>query len=181
MRITCYATIFSILYALVCGTQNGFSFRRKQSHITLNKISNDVKCLEDIRISGNTLNNYGKFACLKAKANKQQNIANKKFNFLNPFTVVYNYNGVNFRNQPDGSILLKCHVPRPAISLINHWYVVVAWEQKTDTCTVLGAEVTQRYGPPQVCATANEPSKKYKFTQLFSGPLRANRHKNQHH
>lgn len=117
MRITCYATIFSILFALVCGTPNKFTFHRKKPQITLNTIPNDVKCLEDIRIPRDNLNKYGKHACLKAKANKQQNMVNKKFNHFNPFTVVYNYNGVNFKNQPDGSILLTCHVERPVISL----------------------------------------------------------------
>ncbi|RKF74014.1 hypothetical protein GcM1_241043 [Golovinomyces cichoracearum] len=180
MRITCYAAIFSILYALVCGSRDIFMFGSKKPQIIMKKISNDVKCFKDIRIPEENMNKYGEYACLTGKANKQKNHADKKYNILNMSKVVYNYVGVNFPNPPDGSILLECHVSRPVLSIKNHWSVIAAWQKHTNTCKVLGAESTQRYGPPQLCAVANEPGKKHKLKQKISRPFRADRHKNQH-
>ncbi|RKF78511.1 hypothetical protein GcM3_063018 [Golovinomyces cichoracearum] len=163
MRITCYATTFSILYALVCGTKTESMSGRRQPHITLNKISKDVVCLEDLRLSRNDMNISGKSGCLKVLANKQQKQANEKFNIPLPSIVVRNYKGTNFQNQPDGSILFECHSKNPKFSIRNHWYAVAAWNQETKTCTVLGAEMIKRTGEPQVCVTANGPRKSYKF------------------
>ncbi|RKF61507.1 hypothetical protein GcC1_155025 [Golovinomyces cichoracearum] len=41
--------------------------------------------------------------------------------------------------------------------------------------------MTQKYGPPQACVTANEQSKKHKVKQSFTRPLWGNRQNNQHH
>ncbi|TQS34376.1 hypothetical protein Golomagni_05243 [Golovinomyces magnicellulatus] len=156
MRITYFAIISSILYALVNGRTSKNPYIPLKTPLSIKKIEHDVLCPRDVVIWQDVLNYYGEYVCRRSMKHHPRNYKDWIWNVLNPYTVVYFYGGDNFKMRTDGSKLLIAHVGRPVFSLINYWYVVVALDVKNGYCEIIGAEERWRQTETE-CSPHHKP------------------------